>query len=294
MVHILDLNYLDLPHTIAAFLIETDEGPVLLETGPHSTIDNLTAQLRQRGYELSDVQHVIITHIHLDHAGAAWVLANHGAKVYLHPLGKHHMADPSKLYASAKRIYQDDMERLWGDLKPIPEAQLQTVAHGETIQIGDKRFTAWHTPGHAIHHIAWQLDDILFTGDVAGVCLEHVLVQPPCPPPDINLEDWEKSIELIEQLAPKKLMLTHFGAITNVKPHLTELKQRLRNWAEWIKPYWEKQVDPAEVTPLFLEYTNNELKKAGATEMQLKQYDAANPAWMSVAGLMRYWSKKGQ
>lgn len=148
------------------------------------------------------------------------------------------------------------------------------------------------TPGHAVHHIAWQLGDTLFTGDVAGVCIENVLVQPPCPPPDIHLEDWEKSIALIKTLDVKRLLLTHFGEITDIDNHLSALQERIWKWANWIKPHWEAGESPQDVTPSFMDFTNAELLNIGATEAHLAQYDAANPAWMSVAGLMRYWHKR--
>ena len=292
MIHIFDMNYVEQPHAIAVFLVETSAGPVLVETGPHSTFPQLKIAVASKGYKMSDIRHVFITHIHLDHAGAAWAMAKEGATIYLHPFGHRHMQDPSKLYASAKRIYGDDMDRLWGDLQPIPEAQLRVVDHGEKITVGDHTFVAWYTPGHAVHHIAWQLGDTLFTGDVAGVCIENVLVQPPCPPPDIHLEDWEKSIALIKTLDVKRLLLTHFGEITDIDNHLSALQERIWKWANWIKPHWEAGESPQDVTPSFMDFTNAELLNIGATEAHLAQYDAANPAWMSVAGLMRYWHKR--
>ena len=294
MIHILDLKYLGIDHAIAAFLIETNAGPVLVETGPHSTFENLKAGVKTAGFDILDIKHVFLTHIHLDHAGAAWALAQHGAMVYVHPFGEQHMADPTKLYNSAKRIYQDDMDRLWGDLKPIAREQLRAIDHGEKITVGDKTLTAWHTPGHASHHIAWQMDEALFTGDVAGVFIEKVLVQPPCPPPDINLELWEKSIALVRSLDIRKLYLTHFGIVENIDEHLDALRERMWEWANWVKPHWEAGKSPQEVTPAFQEFANAQLKAAGATDAQLARFEAANPAWMSVAGLMRYWKKKAE
>ncbi len=294
MIQILDLNYLGLPHVIAAFLIKTDAGPVLVETGPYATFSNLQSGVKAAGYDLSDIQHVFVTHIHLDHAGAAWALAAQGARVYVHPFGEQHMVDPSKLYASAKRIYGDEMDRRWGDLKPIPQSQLRVVEQGEKITVGGKTFVAWHTPGHAIHHIAWQLDEVLFTGDVAGVLVDGGMVQPPCPPPDINLELWDNSLALIQSLPVKKMYLTHFGVVENIDAHLSELQMRYREWAEWIRPRWAAGKSAEEITPEFQKFATRQLMEAGATEAQLAQYDAANPAWMSVAGLLRYWSKRAE
>lgn len=294
MIHMIDLNYLGRTHCIAAFVVETNEGPVLVETGPHSTFANLEAGLKTCGYRLTDLRHVLLTHIHLDHAGSAWALAAQGATVYLHPFGYRHMADPSKLYASAKRIYQDDMNRLWGELRPIPEDRLKVMEHGDSLTIGGRSFVAHHTPGHAVHHIAWQLDDNLFTGDVAGVLVEGVQIQPPCPPPDINLEDWEASLRLIKSLAVEQLYLTHFGIVRNINAHLDELQARFREWAEWIRPRWEAGQSGEDITPAFQIFAEAQLRAAGASDIQIAQYDAANPAWMSVAGLMRYWKKRGE
>ena len=296
MIKTLDLRFLDSPTTIAAFVIETSEGPVLFETGPYSTFKYLEENLGQLGYTTGDIKHVFITHIHLDHAGSAWALAEKGATIYLHPFGEAHMHDPSKLIASASRIYGDDMDRLWGTLKGIEKNKLRTVDHGESIQIGNQIIKAWHTPGHAVHHIAWQIDDNIIAGDVAGVRIGNGPVVPPCPPPDINLEDWQASIALIRKINPQRIHLTHFGAIEkpNIDTHLQELEDQLSDWAHWILPYYEQGAKPADVTPLFEAYVKNQLMSKGLNEAEVELYEKANPSWMSVAGLMRYWRKKNQ
>ncbi|MEL6822087.1 MAG: MBL fold metallo-hydrolase [Calditrichota bacterium] len=197
MVKIIDLKFQGLEASIASFLVETSTGPVIVETGPHSCLPHLEHQLKAADYGIDDVAAVFLTHIHLDHAGAAWCFADAGADIYLHPFGARHMADPSKLMSSAKRIYQDKMDALWGDMRAIDEERLKIAEDGAAINIGDKRFIAHHTPGHAVHHIAWQCDDLLFAGDVAGVKIGSGPVVPPCPPPDINIEDWKTSIQRI-------------------------------------------------------------------------------------------------
>lgn len=296
MIKTLDLHFLDSPTTIAAFVLETPEGPVLFETGPYSTFKYLEESLGQIGYTTDDIKHVFITHIHLDHAGAAWALAEKGANIYLHPFGEAHMHDPSKLIASASRIYGDDMDRLWGTLKGIDKNKLRVVSHEEIIQIGDQSIKAWHTPGHAVHHIAWQIEDNIIAGDVAGVRISNGPVVPPCPPPDINLEDWQASIALIRKINPQRIYLTHFGAIEkpNIDAHLQELEAQLSDWAQWILPYHEQGAKPADVTPLFQAYVKNQLMSKGLNETEVELYEKANPSWMSVAGLMRYWRKKNQ
>lgn len=292
----IDLFFLEGRETIASFLIETSAGPVLVETGPHSTFPHLERGLAARGYKPEDIKHVFLSHIHLDHAGAAWALAKKGAKIYVHPFGARHLKRPEKLLESARRIYKDDMDRLWGDFEPIEGGQIEEVSQGATYTIGDAVFTAWHTPGHAVHHIAWQLDDKLFTGDVAGVKILDGPVVPPCPPPDINLEDWKDSLELIRKLDIKQLFLTHFGPVEKeqIAAHLDELEKHLDAWANWMKPYWEKGIPAGEVTPLFQEYVRKEMENMGCSEELIELYEHANPSWMSVAGLLRYWKKKAE
>jgi len=295
MIKILDLQFLGASEAIAAFLVETDSGPVLIETGPYSTFPVLEAGLAKYGYTPADIKHVFITHIHFDHAGAAWAFAEHGATIYLHPFGERHMNNPEKLVNSARRIYLDQMDVLWGEMKPIPQAQLRVVGHGETIYLEDLQVKAWHTPGHAVHHLVWQIGDNVFTGDVAGVKNGKGIVVPPCPPPDINVEDWLQSIRLLSSLKPSQLFLTHFGAVTEDIPHhLLDLEKRLLDWANWIKPHFDAQTPAESIVPIFEEYVQQQLIEGGANNDDLVKYAAANPAHMSVAGLLRYWGKKNE
>lgn len=291
MIHTLDLEF-QVPQAIAAFVIESSEGPILVETGPHSVLPRLVAELKKLGYELGDIKHVFLTHIHFDHAGAAWALAQAGAKVYVHPRGYKHLLDPSRLYGSAKRIYGDMMESLWGLMEAIPADLLEAVEDEREIQVGEHTFKALHTPGHASHHIAWQLGDIIFAGDVAGCKIDGGPVVPPCPPPDINIEQWVESINVLRAENPKQLYLTHFGPIDTVKSHLDELEAMLHNWADWIKPHYDAGKKPEEVVAEFQAYANQQLIAAGLDENGAARYEAANPSYMSVAGLMRYWHKK--
>lgn len=292
MISIIDLAFLGHQQTIAAFLIGTTEGPVLIETGPHSTLPTLKKGIEAAGYAFEDVKHVFLSHIHLDHAGSAWAFAEHGATIYLHPFGERHMARPEKLLASAKMIYKDDMDRLWGTLKPIPPENLRVVEDNETIKIGKTRLRALFTPGHAVHHIAWQMGSVLFAGDVAGVKIDNGIIVPPCPPPDIHIDNWKASIKKIRDKRFDALYLTHFGEVKEVKMHLQELQGRLVNWANWIKPYWEQGSEQKDVVPLFQEYVKKQLIAGGVTGINLERYEGANPSWMSVAGLYRYWKKQ--
>ncbi len=290
----LDLRFLGEKRAIAAFLIEKRGcPPALVETGPHSTLPILEEELFKKGLRLADIGHVFLTHIHLDHAGAAWAFAREGAKIHVHPAGARHLIDPSRLMASASQIYGDQMETLWGRMEAIAPELVSQPGHGEKIAVGSLELTAWHTPGHAVHHIAWQAGRKLFTGDVAGVKIGRGPVVPPCPPPDINIEDWLASIELMSKLDVDDLFLTHFGRISDRSSHLDALAERLRGYSDWMRPYFEKGVPQAEIVLVFTEFIKKELAENRVGRAGLRKYAAANPPEMSVAGLMRYWSKKG-
>ena len=297
-IHTLDLDFLDLHDAVAVFVVEGPEGLALVETGPASTLPHLEAVLAKNGWQIADFQHVFLTHIHFDHAGAAWAFAEKGATIYVHPLGLPHLAAPEKLYNSARMIYGDNMDRLWGPMHPIPVAQLYAPAHGELVEAVGLFFKTWYTPGHAVHHIAWEVVSadwntiVCFTGDVAGVRIDGGTVMPPCPPPDIQIDDWQDSIQLLRDLPSKTLYLTHFGAITDKQAHLHALEKRLLAWAEWMRPYAENQTPAAEIVPAFQEFVRQELIAQGVPDEALQRYEVANPSYMSVSGLLRYWNKK--
>ncbi len=291
-VQIIDLNFLHQSEAIAAFLIKNENQYALVETGPYSTIKAIEKVLEDNGITAKDISTVFITHIHLDHAGAAWYFANQGATIYVHPLGVKHLLDPSRLYNSAKQIYGDAMDSLWGAMNPIAPERIISVQHGEKINWSNTFLTAWHTPGHAQHHIAWQLDDNIFCGDVGGVKILTGIVVPPCPPPDINVEDWTMSIELLKSLKPKTLYLAHFGAITKVNSHLNSLLKRLVRWANYVQKISENDAPTDVVLPKFVAFIHSEYKRFGADEKIIEKYEAASPSFMQLAGLQRYWKKK--
>lgn len=293
-IHIIDLDFMGESHAIATYLIESTDGLILIESGPETTFENLKDKIASLEYDWKDVRHVLLTHIHFDHAGAAWKFAQNGAKIYVHPIGLPHLQNPEKLWNSAKMIYQDQMEILWGEMQPIQQEQLIPLDDGDCIQIGEHKITTHYTPGHAIHHNAYQFDDIIFTGDVAGCKINQGPVVPPCPPPDIHIENWITSIDKLKKLQPKYIVPTHFGIIENPQKHLDELAIILEDWANWMKPYFEQATPAEEIIPLFIQYTDQQLLKNGASEEDVKRYARANPSWMSVNGLLRYWKLKSQ
>ena len=288
-IHTIDLHFQAEKHSIAAYLIESEEGPILIETGPMSTFEALKKGIEELGFQVKDIENVLLTHIHFDHAGAAWKFAEHGAKIFVSDQGVQHLHNPTKLWNSAKQIYQDEMESLWGEMKPIPEDQLDGVRDGTIIEFGDVVFKVIYTPGHAVHHNAYQLGDVIFTGDVAGVKIDHGPVVPPCPPPDINLKLWKESIKKIKESNPKVLYLTHYGRQDHPIDLLNDLEVVLDTWANFIKPYYDNPIPIEDLVEIFMDFTQKQFKEDGLSEDEISAYEYANPSWMSVNGLLRYW-----
>lgn len=291
-VSLLDLHF-QLEGTVGAFLVRTSEGPILVETGPESLYANLRAAVQNQGYALEDIRHVFVTHIHLDHAGAAWRLARHGAQIYVHPKGAPHLQDPGKLLSSAQRIYGDDMDRLWGRLEPIDPGLIVAMDDGQSVRFGDVAMQAIHTPGHAIHHITFRLEDGLFTGDVGGIRIGEGPTIPPFPPPDIDLEAWEDSIKRMRSLKPTYIYPTHFGIKRDALAHFDSLEENIHRIAAWMKEMVEKEATEESLVPLFQQFMHDLLSGCGLQEKAIQAYEIADPAFMSVYGLARYWKKRG-
>ena len=292
-IHTLDLQF-RIPGTVAAYLVESDGELALIETGPDATYPNLVQALASLGVRPSDIRTVLVTHIHLDHAGAAFRLARAGATVHVHPKGARHMADPAKLLASATRIYRDRMDELWGTLEPIPADHLAVTADGQKIRIGATDIEVLETPGHAIHHNAYLVDGAVFTGDVGGVALPGGPVLPPTPPPDIDLESWTASIERLRALHADAIYPTHFGRHEKVPAYLDELEDELQAWAGWIKDRLDEGKDEEAIVPEFETWADGRLVAAGVSEADAARYRVALPFAMNVTGLVRYWQKKGE
>ena len=290
-VKLLDLHF-KTEGTVGAFLVETAEGPLLVETGPESLYANLRAAVQIAGHALEDVRHVFVTHIHLDHAGAAWRLAQHGARIYVHPKGVAHLQDPGKLLSSAQRIYGADMERLWGRLEPIAPERLVAMDDGQTFRLGGVTIEALHTPGHATHHITYRLEDGLFTGDVGGVRIGAGPVIPPFPPPDIDLEAWQVSIQRMRSCHPRYIYPTHFGIKDDGADHLDSLEENLHRISAWVGDRIQDGATEAALVPLFQIYMHDLLSGCGLPEGVIQDYETADPAFMSVYGLARYWKKR--
>jgi glyoxylase-like metal-dependent hydrolase (beta-lactamase superfamily II) len=292
-VTVLDLHF-QTEGTVAAFLIRTSDGPVLVETGPESLFPRLRAAVEGQGFALEDIRHVFVTHIHLDHAGSAWRLARHGAQVYVHPAGAAHLQDPGKLMASATRIYGDAMERLWGRLEPIAGDRIVALEDGQAVRIGGALIEAIHTPGHAIHHITYRLDDGLFTGDVGGIRIGDGPTIPPFPPPDIDLEAWGESILRMRAARPRCIFPTHFGIHRDGAAHFDSLEANIHRIAAWVRARLAEGHSEEAMVPPFQAFMDELLAGCGLPEQGLRDYEIADPAFMSVHGLARYWRKRAQ
>jgi glyoxylase-like metal-dependent hydrolase (beta-lactamase superfamily II) len=292
MVHILDTRQLGRSGIIAATALETSEGLVFFDVGAESTFQNLVAELRHLGFSPNDVRHVFLSHIHLDHAGAAWRFAKLGATVYVHPRGAAHLLDPAKLIQSATRIFGADMEKLWGHIAPVPKERLRIIEDNEVVRIGSIRVRALATPGHASHHHVYHWDDTLFGGDVAGVRMDGGPSVPPFVPPELNVESWLASIERMRALEVAKLYLPHFGMTDgSVTAHFDSLAERVGRWSEWFRDRLRGGLSENELIPLFAAYEANDLHSSGAAGTQLENYELADPSYMAVPAASRYWHK---
>ena len=292
MIHILDTQHLGRRGIIAATALETDDGLILFDTGPESTFETVAAQLPERGFSLQDVRHVFLSHIHFDHAGAAWRFAQPGATIYVHPRGAPHLIDPTKLVASATRLYGDKMEKLWGKIISAPAERVRILEDNDIVRIAQFEIRAIATPGHASHHHVYQWDDNVFGGDVAGVRLGGGPPIPPFVPPELDIESWQESIAKIRALNPAKLFLPHFGLVEGpVAAHLDALEARVRRWSIWFRDRLRAGGDEKELKPAFAEFVADELRSGGATEDKLLDYEQADPSFMAVSAAIRYWRK---
>jgi glyoxylase-like metal-dependent hydrolase (beta-lactamase superfamily II) len=292
-VHTLDLHFQAVRHTIAAYLVIGPEGPVLVETGPGSTLQNLQAQLSQHGLAPQDIGHVLVTHIHLDHAGAAGWWGQQGAQIYVHHIGAPHLINPSRLLASAARIYGDKMDRLWGPMLPTPAEKVTAVYDGDIIHACGLEFIALDTPGHARHHHVYQLGNVAFSGDAAGVQLpDSALIDLPAPPPEFELEVWQQTIDRLVDAKFTTLYPTHFGPLPAVQDHLQRFKMLLSDAANFVRVRMEAGVDRDELVDQYTQWRQEHARTLGVPLAVFHRYETANPLYMSVDGMMRYWRQR--
>lgn len=290
----LDLNFQGRPQAIAAYLIRSGDAVVLIESGPGSTLAGLEAGLAKEGLTPHDVTHVLLTHIHLDHAGAAGWLARQGAEIYVHRVGAPHMINPDKLIASATRIYGDRMQTLWGEFLPVPQDKLRVPQDEEEIEIGDLRFRPINTPGHAEHHYVYLFEDICFSGDVGGVRIPgYQYLRIPMVPPELHLERWHESIKRLRREKFARIAPTHFGIYDDPEWQLRQVEKGLEDAERWLEEVMaEDPAPPIEaLRQSFTEWMTEQAAEMGLSEDVLVAYSLANPPGMSADGLLRYWQK---
>jgi glyoxylase-like metal-dependent hydrolase (beta-lactamase superfamily II) len=290
-IHILDTRQLGYVGIVAATALETNDGIVLFDTGPESTFDNVIVDLGKAGFALNDVRHVFISHIHFDHAGAAWRFSK-TATVYVHPRGAAHLIDPTKLVESATRIFGDDMQRLWGRIAPVPAGRVKILEDNEVVRVSPFEIRAIATPGHASHHHVYHWEDDVFGGDIAGVRIGHGPPIPPFVPPELHVESWRESIAKIRALNAANLYLPHFGKIAGpVSEHLDLVDERVARWAEWFRERIRAGDDESKLRSTFTELEHADLRAGGATQNDIDGYEAADPSYMAVGAAIRYWKK---
>jgi glyoxylase-like metal-dependent hydrolase (beta-lactamase superfamily II) len=275
-VQLLDLHHLGHERSVGCYLLDTEDGLALFDCGPTTTIPALESGLGEHGVQLADIRHLLLSHIHLDHAGAAGVLvrAHPQLEVHVSAIGAPHLVEPERLERSARRLYGDAFDTLWGELAPVPEANVHIV--GDHVLGLD----CFPTPGHASHHVSYlDRDGTLYAGDAAGVRIQPGrVVLPPTPPPEFDLDVWQRTLEELERRDPDRLALIHFGVVDDPQPHLAELRLELYDWAAYVRG--------GATEDEFVAYVQAELHDAGE---QMADWDSAMPLWQSYRGLKR-WS----
>lgn len=292
----LDVNWTGRPRSIAAALLESNGHRAIVDPGPGSTLATLRQQLSSRGIKVTDLDAILLTHIHLDHAGATGSLVQENPRfaVYVHELGAPHMQDPSKLLASAARLWPDTLQELFGETLPVPEENLRILQGGETLPLGAAKLDVVYTPGHASHHVSYfdDADGVAFVGDTTGIRINNApYILPATPPPDIDLSIWDKSMDTILARRPTRLFLTHFGYADALAPHIAEFRERLHHWAEVARECLRAAPDEAAAVNLFVAKSQREMQeRLGEKEAEHHAFTAGLN--LSFLGLARYWRKR--
>jgi len=278
----IDLFHQGLDRIVGVYVFETDDGLALFDCGPSSTLEALRAGLAERGLAIQDIRHLLLSHIHFDHAGAAGTLVReHPAlRVHVSPVGAPHIVDPSRLERSARRLYGEAFDELWGALEPVPEENIDVV---DDSAVGLEVFP---TPGHASHHVSYLASDgTLHAGDAVGVRIQpgHY-VFPAAPPPDIDLAGWERTFRAIEERRPARFALTHFGVAEDTEEHLERMREELAKAAERVRSGMSQDEFLAACRADVL----------NAEEADVAYYERAGPVWQTYLGLKRYWEKQAE
>jgi glyoxylase-like metal-dependent hydrolase (beta-lactamase superfamily II) len=294
----LDDLWMGRPRSIATALLESDGHRAIVDPGPGSTIAGLRQQLHAHGLSIMDLDAILLTHIHLDHAGATGALVRENPRlaVYVHKLGAPHMIDPSKLLASAARLWPNDLERLFGETLPVPAQNLHILEGGETITLGARKIEVVYTPGHASHHVSYfeSLERVAFVGDTTGVRIEgHSYIMPATPPPDIDLGIWDSSFAAILERKPARLFLTHFGFSENPPEHIAQFRERLHRWAAIAERIIRTAQSDSAAMEAFMATMRGEISQYLPAE-EVEHYIFSAGLNLSFLGLARYLRKRAQ
>ena len=292
-VSTIDLNFFDQKGEIASYLLIHTGGVVLVDPGPETSLPALVSALENHGLTPHDVSHILLTHIHLDHAGSAGWFARQGATVYVHPDGVQHLLNPEKLVASASRLYGEWMDKLWGEVKSVPKEKLIEVHDEDEIVAGELHILALHTPGHAKHHVSYIYKDVIFSGDVGGVRFEpNKYVRLPFVPPETNLEMWRTSLERMINVGCKYIAPTHFGIFDDANAHLHRAIHFLKEVVVWLSKNMPGIHDVDSMGIRYAEFLHEYDLSFGLGESALAIYDRSDPIGFAASGLFRYWLKE--
>jgi glyoxylase-like metal-dependent hydrolase (beta-lactamase superfamily II) len=294
----LDLQWIGRPKAIASALLEFNGKHALVDPGPESTVETLRQQLSARGLGVKDLEAVFVTHIHLDHAGATGSLVRENPRlaVYVHKLGGPHMIDPSKLLASAGRLWGDDLQWLFGNTLPVPQENLRILEGGESLTLGGRKLDVVYTPGHASHHVSYFDDEegTAFVGDTTGICIENqAYIMPATPPPDIDLTIWDASFAAILGRHPARLFLTHFGVAENPAEHIAQFRERLHLWARIAEDVIRGATSESGAVESFVAAAKAEIAQH-LPESGVQQYAFTAGIDLSFLGLARYLRKRAE
>ena len=294
----LDDHWLGRPRSIGTALLESDGHRAIVDPGPGSTIDTLRKELSARGVSVNDLEAILLTHIHLDHAGStgALVKENPRVAVYVHALGAPHLIDPSKLLASAARLWPDNLRELFGEVLPVADSNLRVLEGRETIMLGSRKIAVAYTPGHASHHVSYfeNVEGVAFVGDTTGVSIEGLsYVMPATPPPDIDLRLWDSSLATILERKPQRLFLTHFGFSENPAAHVEQFRERLHRWMETTEKILQTAKNDAGAMASFVAAMRAEIGEHLPAE-EVEHYVATAGLNLSFLGLARHAHKRAQ
>lgn len=294
----LDDHWMGRPRSIATALLESDGHRAIVDPGPGSTLDTLRKGLGAHGVSVHDLDAILLTHIHLDHAGSSGALAKENPRVavYVHKLGAPHMMDPAKLLASAARLWPDNLDELFGEVLPVAESNLRILEGGETITLGSRKIQVAYTPGHASHHVSYfdNVEGVAFVGDTTGIRIEgHSYVMPATPPPDIDLRLWDSSFATILERKPKRLFLTHFGFSENPAAHIAQFRERLHRWMETTEKILQTAKSDSGAMDSFMAAMRAEIGEHLPAE-EVEQYVATAGLNLSFLGLARHARKRAQ